>query len=203
MEVAVNAPETGYIYRMDRPHPGAQQAGEATGTGVVQLFAELHDMTPRQLKERYLELFGVEHSSGCKQQLIRRIGWKLQALAHGDLSERAQRRILEICQDPELKIHLPAALVPIRRSVPRPQQLKKSFKTGTCEPGTELRREYRGKTVVVKVLKNGFEFEGQGYGSLSAVARAATGTHWNGLVFFGVKKRNELAQELKCAASRP
>ena len=68
-------------------------------------------------------------------------------------------------------------------------------------PGSELRREYRGKTVVAKVLENGFEFEGKTYGSLSAVASAATGTHWNGLVFFGVKKWNQSTQETKRAAS--
>jgi hypothetical protein len=182
-------------------HQTAKKADEIASPSLVQRMAQLEKLTPSELRDHYLQLFGVEQQATCKRQLIRRISWKLQALAHGDLSERAQRRLLEICQDPELKIHLPAALVPIRRSVPRPKQLKKSFKTGTCEPGTELRREYRGKTVVVKVLTNGFEFEGQHYGSLTAVAGAATGTHWNGLVFFGVKKRNESTEELERAAS--
>jgi hypothetical protein len=53
---------------------------------------------------------------------------------------------------------------------------------------------YRDRTVVVKVLKNGFECEGQHYDSLSAVATAATGTRWNGLVFFGLAKRGETAK---------
>jgi hypothetical protein len=42
-----------------------------------------------------------------------------------------------------------------------------------------LRRQYRDRTVVVKILCDGFEYEGRRYGSLSAVARAATGTRWN------------------------
>jgi hypothetical protein len=158
-------------------------------------------MDPGELRERYRELFGAQSTTRCKQQLVRRIGWKLQALAHGDLSERARRRILEISQDPELRIHLPAALVPIRRPMTvAARPLRQSPKRAAQQPGTELRREYRGKTVVVKVLAAGYEYEGQQYGSLSAVARAATGTRWNGLVFFGVKKWNEAGQELKRAA---
>jgi Protein of unknown function (DUF2924) len=178
--------------------PGRAVRAEAPNAAAEQI-EELRKLTPRALRERYRELFGVESTSRCKQQLVRRLHWKLQALAHGDLSERARRRIIEISQDPELRIQLPAALVPIRRPatatrIPRRQSRERSAQTA----GTELRREYRGKTVIVKVLANGFEYEGQWYGSLSAVARAATGTRWNGLVFFGVKKWNE---ELRRAAS--
>ena len=51
-------------------------------------------------------------------------------------------------------------------------------------PGTHLTREYKGRLLVVKVLPDGFEFEGEVYGSLSAVAKAVTGSHWNGYHFF-------------------
>jgi len=57
--------------------------------------------------------------------------------------------------------------------------------------GTLLRRVYRDCTVVVKILTEGFEYEGRRYGSLSAVARAATGTRWNGLLFFGLTQRGK------------
>lgn len=175
------------------------------GNGEAATFSpieELDGLSPAELRERYRELFGSQSTTRCKQQLVRRIRWKLQALAHGDLSERARRRIVEISQDPELRIHLPAALVPIRR--PRTEaarSLRQSPRRAAQQPGTELRREYRGKTIVAKVLLSGYEYEGQQYGSLSAVARAATGTRWNGLVFFGVKKWNEASQELNRAAS--
>lgn len=97
---------------------------------------------------------------------------------------------------------MPAALVPIRRPKTATRMRRRQLLEANAQaPGTELRREYRGKTVVAKVLENGFEFEGQTYGSLSAVARAATGTRWNGLVFVGVKKWNQSTQELKRAAS--
>ena len=183
----------------------ANRPGQAVGkgeAGVISRIEELHRLTPRELRERYRELFGAESTTRCKQQLVRRLSWKLQALAHGDLSERARCRIVEISQDPELRIHLPAALVPIRR--PKTAvRMRRRQRLGASAPaaGTELRRDYRGKTVVVKVLENGFEFEGQTYGSLSAVARAATGTRWNGLLFFGLKKWNESSKDLKRAGS--
>jgi hypothetical protein len=53
-------------------------------------------------------------------------------------------------------------------------------------PGTVLSRDYRGQRLEVTVLEQGFEYDGVVYRSLSAVARAVTGTHWNGWAFFGL-----------------
>ena len=55
-------------------------------------------------------------------------------------------------------------------------------------PGTVLTRTYRDRVIQVTVLPKGFEWEGQMYRSLSAVAKAVTGAHWNGHLFFGLKK---------------
>ena len=54
-------------------------------------------------------------------------------------------------------------------------------------PGTTLVKKHRGQTIEVRVLATGYEWGGQVFKSLSAVAKAITGTHWNGLVFFGLK----------------
>ena len=51
-------------------------------------------------------------------------------------------------------------------------------------PGTSLTRRYKGQTLQIKVLPRGFEFQGQDYKSLSAVAKAITGQHCNGYLFF-------------------
>ena len=56
-------------------------------------------------------------------------------------------------------------------------------------PGTLITRKYKAETIQVKVLADGFEFEGERYKSLSAVAKAITGTHWNGFHFFGLNKK--------------
>lgn len=54
-------------------------------------------------------------------------------------------------------------------------------------PGTRLLREWHGATHEVLVLSHGLEYGGKTYRSLSAVARAITGTHWSGPIFFGIK----------------
>lgn len=55
-------------------------------------------------------------------------------------------------------------------------------------PGALLTREYKGRTIRVRVLPGGFDYEGTIYRSLSAVAQAVTGAHWNGYLFFGIEK---------------
>jgi Protein of unknown function (DUF2924) len=55
-------------------------------------------------------------------------------------------------------------------------------------PGTMLERKYKGRVLRVKVLAAGFEFDGERYCSLSAVAKAITGSHCNGFAFFGLAK---------------
>jgi hypothetical protein len=61
--------------------------------------------------------------------------------------------------------------------------------------GTVLRRVHKGRTHEVKVLEGGFQYQGQTYETLSAVAKAITGTTWNGRLFFGLttRKRKEAA----------
>jgi hypothetical protein len=51
-------------------------------------------------------------------------------------------------------------------------------------PGSILRREFKGQLVLVQVLASGFQYQDRFYRSLSAIARQATGTQWNGYAFF-------------------
>lgn len=140
----------------------------------------LPSMEARELRRRYREVFGEKARTTQKQQIIRRIGWKLQALAQGDISEAACQRALEIAQDAQVGIHLPSALVPIGAGKTRSRDAR------LPAPGSELQRRYRDRMVIVKVLAEGFEYEGRQYSSLSALARTATGTRWNGWLFFGL-----------------
>ena len=52
--------------------------------------------------------------------------------------------------------------------------------------GSLLVRKYRGHMLQVRVLADGFEFEGDVHPSLSAVAKAITGSHCNGYLFFQI-----------------
>lgn len=53
-------------------------------------------------------------------------------------------------------------------------------------PGTRLVRDWYGKGHTVTVLEKGFEYDGKAWPSLTAIAKAITGTHWNGPRFFGL-----------------
>lgn len=66
---------------------------------------------------------------------------------------------------------------------------KRSMRLDRDRPitGTRLLREWQGVGQVVTVTKDGFEWQGRPYKSLSAIARAITGTRWNGWTFFGLK----------------
>src|SRR5688572_22682169 len=127
----------------------------------------LRHMTVGQLKEKYREVFGEESRSNHKQFLFRRIAWRIQALAEGGLSERARRRALEIANDADLRIRAPKSF-----DVGMPRDRRASRRLATDPrlpaPGTVLVREYKDRSVVVKVLLDGFEYDGRIYRSLSA-----------------------------------
>lgn len=57
------------------------------------------------------------------------------------------------------------------------------------KPGDLLRRDYKGRAIIVRVLASGFEFDGRRFRSLSAIAKEVTGAHWNGLLFFGIVRQ--------------
>ena len=148
----------------------------------------LRELQISELQVRYREVFGEECRSKHKQHLIRRIAWRLQALAYGDLSERAHQRALAIANDADLRTQVPAAWIYAERITSKVSGKDRRLPI----TGTILSRKHQGKTVTVKVLKDGFEYEGQRYHSLSAIARAATGTRWNGLLFFGLATRGKV-----------
>jgi len=131
-----------------------------------------------QLRVKYLEVFGQESRSNHKQFLVRRIAWRLQANAEGDLSERARQRAAALAEQADLRIRAPESF------------LKKfSGRGGPKDPrvpdaGTWLTREFQGQNVSVEVLERGFRYQEREYKSLSAIARQVTGVQWNGYEFF-------------------
>jgi DUF2924 family protein len=160
--------------------------------------AKLGRMQIAELRERYQEVFGEHTTTAHKRHLVRRIAWRLQVLAEGDLSQRAHRRALKIADDRDLRVNVPASLVKLGRAAVKRKPIQPDLRRPL--PGSVLNRAFRGQNIEVKVLEDGFEYHGQRYGSLSAVARAATGTRWNGPVFFGLGKR-EMAKPGKAHRS--
>ena len=156
---------------------------------VERELAALQRLGAGQLRLRYAELFGEPTNANNKAWLLKRIAWRLQALAEGDLSERARRRATELACDADLRLNPPRAALPetpATAAQPRTRTLEFQTDPRLPPPGTVLTRKYKGRVLQVQVLRNGFEYEGQVYRSLSAVAKAVTGSHCNGYLFFRV-----------------
>ena len=157
------------------------------GVNVAKELVRLRKLTVPELRQRYAEVFGEPSRSRHKQFLIKRIIWRMQANEQGGLSERARKRAEELADDADLRLTPPKA----RAVSGSGQTVTLSAPARPVDvplPGTILSRQYKGREVSVMVLEKGFEYEGQAYRSLSAVAQAITGSHWNGRLFFGLKE---------------
>jgi hypothetical protein len=135
---------------------------------VLAQIAALKTKSTSELRETWRELFGSEAPVLGRRYLEDRLGYQLQALRFGGLSDGARRKLDALADQLEPKA--------ARRRDP-----------GRLLPGTELRRQWQGVEHVVRVREYDFEYNGRPYRSLSAVARAITETRWNGWLFFGLK----------------
>lgn len=149
-------------------------------------------MTARELKERYLEVFGEVSRSCNKDFLWKRIAWRLQAVAEGGLTERARHRAEEIANEADLRIRPPAGVFTPTADSSSQTTASYSFKSDQEQrlpmPGAILIRHYKGTVVRVLVMDKGFEYNGEVYRSLTAITKKVTGTRWNGNHFFGINK---------------
>ena len=129
------------------------------------------------LKQQWRELFGAEPPPYNRRFLESRLGYRIQELAYGGLKPETLVRLEVLGQQ------FDGGKIIIRRM------------RGEDRPiaGTMLIREYQGVEYVVTVTRTGYEYAGQPYKSLSAIARAITGTRWNGRVFFGLRSSRGLA----------
>lgn len=162
---------------------------------IKQQIEELRQMPVSRLRDRYADAFGEPTTSGNRQWLFRRVAWRIQSLAEGDLSERARRRAVELARDVDVRVRPPSDGEPdeaVRtgtRLVTITGRIASSGNDRLPAPGFVLRRAFKGAEYEVTVLPQGFEYEGKVYRSLSAVATAITGSHWNGFLFFGLTKK--------------
>jgi hypothetical protein len=144
------------------------------------------------MRKRYRELFQQETRSRHREHLFRKIVWRLQALAEGQLSERARARAREIANDADLRVVAPKSFFSVGGEpvaiIPRDQS-KKINDPRLPMAGTILRRNWKGRTILVEVLPNGFRYENRQYPSLSNIAFEITGTRWNGFAFFGLMRK--------------
>ena len=153
---------------------------------LAQELAALPRLTVAALRGRYAQVFGEATRVGNKAWLVKRIAWRLQALTEGDLSARARRRAAELANDADLRLSppRPTPTIPVSPADSRRARLLGKRHDRLPPAGTILTRPYKGTIVQVRVLEHGFVYEGTIYSSLSAVAKAITGSHCNGRLFF-------------------
>jgi hypothetical protein len=156
-------------------------------TSIPEQLAALPRLSVRKLQARYAEVFGDATTARNKTWLVRRIAWKLQANVEGGLSERALARAQELAAGAELRSNRPAPAAP----VPATKTIAPATSPADPRlppPGSTIARTYKGQRLQVRVLASGFEYAGVVYPSLSAIAKAITGSHCNGFLFFGLTK---------------
>jgi hypothetical protein len=151
---------------------------------IVNEVAALQRLSVGQLRQRFAELFGETTHASNRTWLVKRILWRMQALAEGDLSERARRRAAELARDADLRLNPPQNKANTTPPPPEPASIPAPVDQRLPPPGTILTRPYKGQLVQVQVLTEGFAYGGRVYASLSAVAKAITGSHTNGYLFF-------------------
>lgn len=158
---------------------------------IAQQLAALPRLSVKQLQTRYAEVFGDATTARNKTWLVRRIAWKLQVNVEGGLSERALARAQELAAGAELRSCRPTPAAPVPASHPATKIVTPAATPADPRlppPGSTIARVYKGQRLQVRVLASGFEYAGVVYPSLSAVAKAITGSHCNGFLFFGLTK---------------
>jgi hypothetical protein len=144
-------------------------------TDVLRRLGRLERASTADLKQQWRELFGKEPPAFSRAFLQSRLAYRIQELTYGGLTPQIVARLEALGEK------LDGGNVVLRRIRADDRPIA----------GTRLVREYRGVEHVVTVLADGFEFEGRPYRSLSAIARAITGTRWNGWTFFGLRGRGD------------
>ena len=146
-------------------------------TQVLARLAALKDMTVRELKAEWAKLFSSDAPNNSRPFLEQRLAYRIQELTWGGPSKPVRQLLDALADEVEGK--------KVRRSVitdPRNPVI-----------GTRLVREWDGAEHVITVLKDGFDWQGRRYKSLSSIARDITGTRWNGYRFFGLRENKRVA----------
>lgn len=144
---------------------------------VLAKLAALKKMSVRELKSEYETLTGNPAPNNSRVWLEQRLAYRIQELAFGGLSKPLVRMLDAMADEVEGR------------------KVRKSVIANPRNPviGTRLVREWDGTEHVITVLKDGFDWQGRRYRSLSAIARDITGTRWNGYRFFGLREMKRAA----------
>ena len=145
-----------------RGNPGAGEIAK-----IETQIARIGSLGIEDLRAYWRNVFKSEVPAGLTKDLIRRaISFEIQEEVYGGI-DRPTLKLLEAYANGD----------------PTPTNASRGFK-----PGTELFREYQGTRHAVIVMEDGFAWQGKTYTSLTTIAKAITGTNWNGPRFFGLRE---------------
>jgi Protein of unknown function (DUF2924) len=140
---------------------------------VLARIAAMKTMATPDLKQKWRELFDTEPPPYNRRFLESRLAYRVQELAYGGLKPETVKRLVALGEQ------LDGGNIAVRKARANSRPIA----------GTQLIRDWKGVEHRVTVRQDDYEYRGRPYKSLSAVARAITGTRWNGLVFFGLKNQ--------------
>ena len=165
------------------PPPTRPREQSEAGQEIGAVLAALEDLDLHELRMRWRNVFRSMAPAHLPRSLLLRIvAYKIQANAFGDLDRETARYLDGIARDYERRRSADG-----RRSSKNPPPIPRVPDRQGLKPGTMLAREHGGVLYRVIVGEGGFSWNGASYKSLSEVARAITGTNWNGPRFFGLR----------------
>jgi hypothetical protein len=129
-------------------------------------------MPVNDLKAEWKALFGTDAPNNSREFLELRLAYRIQELTYGGIARETTKLLNALADEVQGKPSRKSMIADPRNPV----------------VGTRLVREWNGAEHTTIVLRDGYEFEGRKYKSLSAIARDITGTRWNGYRFFGLRE---------------
>ena len=151
---------------------------------VLKQVADLQNLTYEELKALWRTLNGGEPPAYNRKYIISRLAYRIQEIAYGGLSDDSREQMRRILKDGGFNENGCDSRV-------RRKQRETRQRRDAPIAGTRFVRDWNDSRYEVIAVNNGFEFEGRIYRSLTAIAKAITGTHWNGRIFFGLEKRGK------------
>jgi len=175
------------------------------GTDLRVQVDQLKLMTVPELRRWHLEHFGEEARSSHRRFLFRVIARRLQASVEPPLGEEARQFALALARGSATDRRMTTNVQRRKEGLPIDLTVKFKLPKGPDPriplPGSLVTRQYKGQTIAVKALKDGVEYDGRRFSSLSAVAEAVTGVKWNGFRFFGLVDGTDTSRKEKRVAT--
>lgn len=149
---------------------------------VLSQIEALKAVSTPAIEEKYKGLLGKTTAPNNRTYLIRQLAYRMQELTYGGVSGETKTKIEELVK----------TYNPINKAVSKSSGKTESGRdTRLPLPGSFITKKYKDKRIEVKVLEDGFEYQGSFYKNLTAVAQKITGAHWNGFMFFGLRKNGK------------